>query len=92
MTLRASLNQSIDTETAMTIVVSIEEAQIRLRDLISGLKPDDDITITDQQQPVARLVSPAVPVPDRAPGFAQGMITIVSDDDDHLRDFEGYMP
>ena len=76
----------------MTINVTIDEAQSRLRDLISGLNPEEEVVITENQQPVAKLVSQKMPSSDRAPGFAKGMISIVADDDDHLKDFSDYMP
>ncbi len=76
----------------MTINVTIDEAQSRLRDLISSLNPDEEVVITENQQPVAKLVSQKVPPPDRSPGFAKGMIAIVAEDDEHLNDFSDYMP
>ena len=39
--------------------VSIQEAEAKLSELIRKLKPGDEIVITDNNQPVARLV-PAV--------------------------------
>jgi prevent-host-death family protein len=76
----------------MTINVTIDEAQNRLRDLIAGLNPDEEVVITENQRPVARLVSQKTPSPDRSLGFARGMISIVADDDEHLNDFSDYMP
>ena len=44
-------------------------------------------------QPVAKLVSEKPPVRQRpGPGLCKGMITIVADDEEHLKDFEAYMP
>ena len=51
--------------------------------------------ITENQQPVAKLVSqPSRPKPGLRPppGLGKGYITIVSDDDEHLKDFGDYMP
>jgi hypothetical protein len=51
--------------------------------------------ITENHQPVAKLVSeltklrPGLRPP---PGLGKGYITVVSDDDEHLKDFEEYMP
>jgi prevent-host-death family protein len=76
-------------------IVTIQEAQARLSDLIHKLMPGEELLITENDQPVARLVS-ELPKPKPAlrppPGLGKGIITIVSDDDEHLRDFAEYMP
>jgi len=76
-------------------IVTIQEAQARLRDLIHKLTPGEEVVITENDQPVARLVS-ELPKPKPAlrppPGLGKGIITIVSDDDEHLKDFAEYMP
>lgn len=73
----------------------IEEAQARLPELIHNLSPGDEVVITENNQPVAKLVSES-PKPTAGlrppPGLGKGFITIVSEDDDHLQDFEEYMP
>jgi len=75
--------------------VTIQEAQAKLPDLIHNLSPGDEVVITENNQPVARLVSekpkvkPGLRPP---PGLGKGLITIVSDDDEHLKDFAEYMP
>ena len=74
-------------------IVTIQEAQAKLADLIHKLTPGDEVVITENNQPVARLVSEKPPVRQRpGPGLCKGMITIVADDDEHLKDFEEYMP
>lgn len=74
-------------------IVTIEEAQAKLPDLIHNLMPGDEVVITENNQPVAKLVSekPAVRLRPQ-PGLCKGMITIVADDDEHLKDFAEYMP
>jgi prevent-host-death family protein len=75
--------------------LTIEEAQARLPELIHNLSPGDEVVITENNQPVAKLVSKSPkPTADLrpSPGLGKGFITIVSDDDDHLLDFEEYMP
>jgi antitoxin (DNA-binding transcriptional repressor) of toxin-antitoxin stability system len=75
--------------------VAIEEPQAKLPDLSHNLSPGDEVVITENNQPVAKLVSeqpklkPGLRPP---PGLGKGFITIVSDDDEHLKDFEEYMP
>jgi antitoxin (DNA-binding transcriptional repressor) of toxin-antitoxin stability system len=78
----------------MSITVTLDEAQAHLKELIGKLAPGDEMVITDNQRPVAKLVAEPVTPPLKqrpGPGFCKGMITIVSDDDEHLKDFEEYM-
>ena len=76
-------------------MVTIQEAQAKLPDLIHKLMPGDEVVITENNLPVAKLVSEqpkAKPGLRPPPGLGKGCITIVSDDDEHLKDFEEYMP
>lgn len=78
----------------MSTTITIEEAQGSLKELVHGLAPGEEIVITENDRPVARLVSeqPQPTAKQRpGPGLGKGMITIVSDDDDHLKDFAEYM-
>jgi antitoxin (DNA-binding transcriptional repressor) of toxin-antitoxin stability system len=73
--------------------VTIEEAQAKLTELIHQLGPGQEMMITENDQPVAKLVRDQLPSRSRPqPGLAKGMITVVADDDDHLKDFTEYMP
>jgi prevent-host-death family protein len=73
--------------------VTIQEAQANLPDLIHKLKPGDNLVITENNQPVAKLVSEKPLLRQRpGPGLCKGMMTIVADDEEHLKDFEDYMP
>jgi antitoxin (DNA-binding transcriptional repressor) of toxin-antitoxin stability system len=73
--------------------ISIEDAQAKLPELIDALSKGEELVITQGDQAVARLVGER---PERRqrlpPGFAKGILTIVSDDDEHLKDFAEYMP
>ena len=72
--------------------ISIDEAQGHLKDLIAGLAPGAELIITDDDKPVAKLVSERKhPTEFRKPGLGKGMISIVRDDDAHLDDFAEYM-
>jgi prevent-host-death family protein len=79
----------------MSATITIDEAQANLRELIQQLAPGQEVVITENQQPVAKLVSeltkprPGLRPP---PGLGKGYIALVSDDDEHLKDFEEYMP
>ena len=73
--------------------VTIEEAQKSLPELIANLKPGDQLIITRNQQAVAQVVPVAAgAMQPRQPGTAKGTLTIVAEDDEHLKDFEEYMP
>ena len=74
----------------MSTTIAVDEVQSRLKDLIANLGPDDEIVITQNNRPVARLV------PSRNSratfGNCKGMLTVVEEDDEHLAEFEDYMP
>ena len=72
--------------------LTIDEAQARLPQLIEGLRPGDELVITRDNRPVARLLSPDSPR--GVPVFGRGkeMLVAYVDDDEHLRDFAESMP
>ena len=72
--------------------VTIEEAQARLPDLIDGLSAGEELLITRNAQPIARLTAEEKPKgkPRRA-GSAKGILTILVEDEEHLKDFAEYM-
>lgn len=72
----------------MATTLSIDEAQATLADLIHRLAPGEEIVITENQQPVARLVSQPQPLKRREPGRCKGMITLLVEDDEHLESFK----
>ena len=78
----------------MSATITIEEAQAKLKELIHQLAPGEEVIITENQQPVAKLVNePPKPIPGLRPppGLGKGCITVISDDDEHLKDFAEYM-
>jgi antitoxin (DNA-binding transcriptional repressor) of toxin-antitoxin stability system len=73
--------------------VTLEEAQAKLPDLIHHLATGEEVIVTEGSQVVARIVGERKPLPRRpGPGLCKGMMTIVADDDEHLKDFAEYMP
>ena len=58
----------------MMSTITIEEAQSKLLDLIHTLQAHGEIIITENNQPVARLL-PVVERLPRVPGIAQGKVT-----------------
>ncbi len=73
--------------------VTLEEAQAHLSELIDRLRPGETLVITRNEKPVARLlVEESLQRKPRKAGSAKGLLTILQDDDEHLKDFEEYMP
>ena len=74
------------------MTVTLTQAQANLAELIHRLPPGEQLVITENDRPVARLTAePPAPAKRREPGLWKGMIEIVEDDDEHLKDFEEYM-
>jgi prevent-host-death family protein len=73
-------------------IVTIEEAQAKLAELIDKITLGEEVIITRNQQPVAQLVPLLSAKPKPVFGSCKGMLTIVADDDEHLEDFKEYMP
>jgi antitoxin (DNA-binding transcriptional repressor) of toxin-antitoxin stability system len=73
--------------------ISLENAQAQLPELIEHLAPGEEWLITQQDRPVARLISADVnAAAPRKPGIARGKLNVLADDDDHLEDFKDFMP
>jgi prevent-host-death family protein len=74
--------------------VTIEEAQANLSELIHRLTPGDEVVITENNEPVARIVSTAT-IPQRKPrqpGTLRGTVLYMAPDfDAPLDDFKEYM-
>jgi antitoxin (DNA-binding transcriptional repressor) of toxin-antitoxin stability system len=79
----------------MSATITIDEAQVRLKDLIHQLAPGEEVVITENQQPVAKLVAePTRPANASrpGPGLCKGMITFMAPDfDAPLDDLREYM-
>ncbi len=76
----------------MTRTVELDVAQATLNELIAGLTADDEVVIMKDDQPVARLVATLPKRSPRIPGLMKGKLTVVAEDDEHLKDFEEFMP
>ncbi len=76
----------------MSHTVAVERAGERLADLVAGLGPGDEIVLTRDGRPVARIVPAGRPARARRPGSCKGMLTIVEDDDAYLAGFAEYVP
>ena len=72
--------------------VTIEQAQQQLPALIDSLQAGQDVLITKNTKPVARLVAEFKQArKTRKAGNCQGLMKIIADDDEHLEDFKDYI-
>ena len=74
--------------------IPIQEAQANLRELIHSLTPGTELVITENDRPIARLVSEAEPAakPPRRLGTMKGTVLYMAPDfDAPLEDFKDYM-
>jgi antitoxin (DNA-binding transcriptional repressor) of toxin-antitoxin stability system len=73
--------------------VAGQEAQSKLTELIHSLTPGEVIVITENDQPVARLVADAPPRrKPRQPGTLKGTVLYMAPDfDEPLDEFKEYM-
>lgn len=82
--------------TTATVTVTLQDAQARLPELIERLSAGERLLITKDDLPVAELSAPAPTAPaaalPRMPGSAKGILTVISEDDEHLEHFKEYMP
>ena len=74
------------------MILTVEEAQARLPDLIHNLSPGEEVAITENNRMVAKLIAPQVEQPHPIPGRGKGTLAIIAEDDEHLEDFKEYMP
>jgi antitoxin (DNA-binding transcriptional repressor) of toxin-antitoxin stability system len=74
--------------------VTLQEAESKLSELIHTLKPGDEVIITEESHPVARL-TPATCAAERTPrklGTLKGTVLYMAPDfDAPLEDFREYM-
>ena len=73
--------------------LTLQEAQARLSELIHNLQPGDEVVITENDQPVARLISTEQrQQAPRRPGTLRGTVQYMAPDfDAPLEDFKEYM-
>ena len=73
-------------------ILTLQEAQARLPDLIHALAPGEEVAITENNRMVAKLIAPTAERPQPILGRGKGSLIILSDDDRYLEDFEEYLP
>jgi antitoxin (DNA-binding transcriptional repressor) of toxin-antitoxin stability system len=71
--------------------ITIEEARVKLDELIHRLTPGEEVVITENDQPVAKLVA-APPKARKVPklGTQRGSVLSMEHFDDPLNDFKEY--
>jgi antitoxin (DNA-binding transcriptional repressor) of toxin-antitoxin stability system len=76
----------------MTYQVKVDDAKVRLLDLIEAAFKGEDVFILKDDQQVVQLVP--VELPKRTPQFgsAKGLVAMAEDFDAPLEDFADYMP
>ncbi|MFY9224789.1 MAG: type II toxin-antitoxin system prevent-host-death family antitoxin [Blastocatellia bacterium] len=71
--------------------IDIQEINIQLYNLIESLGKGEEIVITKNNSPIAKLVPYTKNKPKPQFGSAKGLITISEDFDEPLEDFSEYM-
>lgn len=76
------------------MTLPLTQAQADLAGLVHRLPAGEVVELTENGRTVARLTIEAVApsLPPRVPGIWKGLVTIVEDDDEHLKAFAEYMP
>jgi antitoxin (DNA-binding transcriptional repressor) of toxin-antitoxin stability system len=72
-------------------IMTVEEAQANLPELIERLAPGEELILTRNARPVAKLVAQPAEQGHPVFGRGRGKLIIVSEDDAHLEGFEEYM-
>jgi antitoxin (DNA-binding transcriptional repressor) of toxin-antitoxin stability system len=80
-------------ETAMVLMIPIQQAVGQLVDLVRDLAPGDEIVLTDGGWQLARIVPEVVPPGRRRPGACKGMLEVLDEGDEViLEHFKEYLP
>lgn len=72
--------------------LTVPEAQAHLPEIIENLKPGEEVVLTQNQRPVARLTPMQEDTARPVFGNCRGKLVIVAEDEEHLNDFSDYMP
>ena len=70
----------------------LDQAEGHLAEIVDRLAPGEEIVLTRDDKPVAKLIGTPGEKCRPLPGRGKGMLTILAEDNDHLKDFAEYMP
>lgn len=70
----------------------LEQVEGHLVEIIAKLAPGEELVLTHNDKPMAKLTGIAGEIPRPLPGRGKGMLTILAEDEEHLKDFAEYMP
>ena len=73
-------------------IMTIPEAQANLPEIVENLKPGEEVILTRNEQPVAKLIPISEARPQPVFGSSRGKLIIVTEDEAHLRDFSDCIP
>ena len=77
----------------MLETLTVQEAQENFARVIANLTPGSEVVITKDSLPIAKIISTSEKVRQpRKPGSAKGKLIVLAEDDEHLLDFQEYMP
>ena len=77
----------------MQTTLAVEDIKATLPELVDSLMPGDEIVLTRNKQPVAKLVGEGGKKRrPRKPGNCKGKISLLVEDDEHLEGFRECMP
>lgn len=72
--------------------LNLDEAQARLREIVADLQPGEEVVLTDNGQPLAKIVKTArTSWPCKAGGYKKAGFWIAPDFDAPLDEFKEYM-
>ena len=72
--------------------IELEKAKAQIESLLQTALMGEEVVITQNEQPVLKLVSISPAKSRRQSGSAKGLIAMSDDFDEPLKDFAAYMP
>ncbi len=76
------------------MTITLQEAQVRLGELVHGLNPGEEVVIVENETAIAKLIAtpPAEPLRERRFGTLKGTVLYMAPDfNAPLEDFKEYM-
>ncbi len=76
----------------MQTTMALEEIKVSIVELVRSLQPGDELILTQDQQPVAKLVTQGGKQPRPAPGLGKGSVIYMAPDfDAPIEEMKEYM-